>query len=276
MSIRDHSNLDPKERTIRLSFPQRIAILIGLLVAGLVGLLFLDPIAQDPAYHLFADDRSYLGIPHFNDVSSNTGFALVGVVGLLAVLGFRGQLVFDQPSDRRPYGVFFLGVALISLGSAYYHWAPSNARLFWDRLPMVVAFAGFCAAVVADRIDAKAGNSWLLALLIGLGILSLIYWQVTETHGRGDLRFYGLVQFYPMVAVPVACALFPARRYTAGRYIPWVIAWYALAKVFEGFDREIFSLTGETISGHTLKHLAATVATYVVLHMLTSPPRGRL
>lgn len=213
-----------------------------------------------------------LGIPNFNDVTSNAGFAAVGVLGLLTVLGLKGQVIFLARTDTRPYIVFFAAVALVSLGSAYYHWAPNNARLFLDRLPMAVAFMAFCAAIIADRIHAPAGNTWLLALLIVLGVLSLVYWYGTELQGRGDLRFYGLVQFYPIAAMPLICLLFPRHRHTAGRYVLWVIVWYAAAKVFEHYDEAIFEATGRIVSGHTLKHLAATMATYVVLRMLLAPP----
>ncbi|MGD8242906.1 MAG: hypothetical protein PVF59_08775 [Desulfobacterales bacterium] len=254
-----------------LSFAQRVSILIGLAVAGLVGLLFLDPIPQDPAYHLFADTRTILGIPNFNDVFSNVGFAIVGVLGVLTLAGARGRTIFTQRLDARPYIVFFVGVGLVSLGSAYYHLAPTNERLLWDRLPMSIAFMAFVSAIVADRIDNQAGNTWLLPVLVVLGFLSLIYWHWTESMGRGDLRFYGLVQFYPMVAMPLVVWLFPEHRYTAGRYILWVVGWYALSKVFEHFDGEVFDLLGHSVSGHTLKHYTAAVATYVVLRMLLVP-----
>ena len=247
------------------SYRQRVAILIGLLVVGLAALFVLDPIPQDPNYHLFADGRAFFGIPNFNDVTSNVGFAVVGVLGVWAV---ARRHLFAQTPDARPYMIFFAGVALVSLGSAYYHWAPSNDRLLWDRLPMAVAFMAFCAALVADRIDARAGNGWLLPVLVVLGLLSLFYWSWTESLGRGDLRFYGFVQFYPAVLLPVICWLFPEHRYTAGRYLVWVIAWYGLSKVLEVFDHAIFDGLGQTVSGHTLKHLAAAVATYVVLRML--------
>ena len=135
---------------------------------------------------------------------------------------------------------------------------------------MSVAFMAFCSAIIADRIDAKAGNTWLLPMLVALGLLSLVYWDWSESLGRGDLRFYGFVQYYPMILLPVVCWLFPKYRYTAGRYIVWVIAWYGLSKVLEYFDGEVFDLLGHTISGHTLKHLAAAVATFVVLRMLLS------
>jgi len=48
-----------------------------------VGVFFvLAPIPQNPAYHNFADQRAWLGVPHFLDVFSNLGFLLVGVGGL--------------------------------------------------------------------------------------------------------------------------------------------------------------------------------------------------
>jgi len=250
------------------SFWQRIAILIGLLVAGLLVLLALNPIPQDPAYHLFADSRPLFGIPNFANVVSNAGFALVGLLGVMVVAGRRGQGIFAQRADARPYLVFFIGVGLVSVGSAYYHWAPSNERLLWDRLPMSIAFMAFCSAIIADRIDARAGNTWLLPVLIAAGIASLVYWHWTESLGRGDLRFYGFVQFYPLVVVPIVCWLFPRYRRTAGRYIAWVIGWYGLSKLLEHYDGEIFDILGHTVSGHTLKHLAATVATFVALQML--------
>jgi hypothetical protein len=258
-------------RSIEQPFWRRVAALTGLLVVGLAALLALDPIAQDPGYHVFADRRPLLGIPNFGDVVSNAGFAAVGMLGLLVVTG-RWRRRIAHASDGWPYAVFFVGVALVSLGSAYYHWAPSNDRLLWDRLPMSIAFMAFCAAIIADRIDRQAGN-WLMPILIGCGILSLLYWDWTEAQGRGDLRFYGFVQFFPLIAVPAVCWLFPEYRYVASRYVVWMIGWYGLSKLLEHFDGEIFDLLGHAVSGHTLKHLAAALATLVVLQMLLARRR---
>jgi hypothetical protein len=245
-------------------------ILVGLLVAGLLALLIIDPIPQAPAYHLFADVRSLFGIPNFNNVVSNAGFAIVGVTGLLVILGVKRNSIFRQRIDAWPYLIFFSGVALVSVGSSYYHLEPSNDRLFWDRLPMSVAFMAFCSAIIADRIHNKLGNTWLLVLLVALGMLSLVYWSVTESQGQGDLRFYGFVQFYPILLLPVVLWLFPVSRYTTNRYIGWVIAWYGLSKVLEYYDKEVFGLFSNFVSGHSLKHLAAAAGAFVVLRMLLS------
>jgi len=243
-------------------------VLIGLLGAGLLGLLIIAPVPQDPAYHLFADVRLLFGIPNFNNVASNAGFAIVGVIGLFVILGIKRSSIFMQRSDAWPYLIFFTGVALVSVGSSYYHLEPSNERLFWDRLPMSIAFMAFCSAIIADRIHNRLGNTWLLALLVVLGMLSLVYWSVTESQGQGDLRFYGFVQFYPILLLPVVLWLFPVSRYTINRYLGWVIAWYALSKVLEYYDNEVFGLFGHIVSGHTLKHLAAAAGAFIVLRML--------
>lgn len=255
---------------IERSLWKRTSLLIALLVAGLLGISTLEPIPQDLNYHRFADNRSLSGIPNFNDVASNAGFFLVGFLGVSVLLGRKSRAIFIEQADVRPYLLFFFSVALVGLGSTYYHWDPSNERLLWDRLPMSIGFMAFSSAIVADRISARAGNGWLLLVLIAAGIASLIYWHWSELQGRGDLRFYGFVQFYPMIALPFIVWLFPRHRYTSVRYLLWVIVWYALSKVLEHFDSEVFAFFGHTVSGHTLKHVAAAVSTFIVLRMLLS------
>ncbi len=254
-------------------FSQRVLILVMMLVLAVMGAVLLDPIPQDPAYHAFADRRPALGIANFADVASNAGFALVGALGLWSMFGPGRRNLFNDAADAWPFGVFFAAVGLVGVGSAYYHLAPDNGRLVWDRLPMTIGFMAMFAALVADRIDRRAGLLWLLPLLIALGMSSVAYWDWSEQAGRGDLRFYGLVQFFPMVALPVLCALFPRARYTGGGYLIRVFAWYGAAKLFELFDDEIFALTGTMVSGHTIKHLAAAVATGVILRMLHAAHR---
>lgn len=259
-----------KEPVDHFSYRQRVGFLVALAGCCLLALLLVDPIPQDPAYHLFADTRTFLGIPNFNNVMSNCGFALFGFLGFTLMLGRKRKLIFRYPCDTRPYVLFFLGVALVSLGSGYYHWEPSNERLLWDRLPMSIAFMAFTSAVIADRVHANSGNGWLLVVLVILGVLSLLYWYHTEQLQRGDLRFYAFVQFFPAVLLPFVFWLFPKHHYVPGRYVSWVVFWYGLSKLLEFFDMEVFAFLGHMISGHTLKHLAAAVATWVVLRMLLS------
>jgi hypothetical protein len=245
----------------------KIWILVGVAVLAVAITSFVAPIAQDPAYHQLADRRVLFGIPNFGDTASNIGFLIVGALGMAFVLGERGRALFDAPGERWPYLIFFAGVTLVSLGSAYYHLNPTTETLFWDRLPMTVAFMALFAAFITDRIQTRAGVAVMLPLLLAIGIGSVIYWHVTEAAGHGDLRPYGLVQFYPMLAIPIVCLLFPG-RHTTGKHVFYMVLWYALAKICEHFDGEIYALLGNMVSGHSLKHLAAAVATYMVLAML--------
>jgi hypothetical protein len=49
-----------------------------------------------------------------------------------------------------------------------------------------------------------------------------------------------------------------------------VVAWYALAKVFESNDHAIFEATGHWVSGHTLKHLTASLAALPIIFAIQS------
>ena len=141
-----------------LSFAHRVWILIGMFALSLAGVLFVGAIPQDPAYHFFADTRPWLGIANFGNVASNLPFSIVGVLGLWAVLGPEGRGNFEDRADAWPYIVFFVGVGFVSAGSAYYHLAPDNARLFWDRLPMTLAFMAVLSAIVADEKHTGFGS----------------------------------------------------------------------------------------------------------------------
>ncbi len=225
-------------------------------------------IPQSQAYHHFADRRALLGLPNCFDVLSNAVFLVVGLVGLRFLFrsGASGAAnAFTCRSERWPYVVFFLGVTLTAFGSAYYHLAPDNWRLLWDRLPMAVGFMAFLAAMIAERISVKAGLR-LLTPLVGIGLASVVYWEWSEQRGAGDLRLYGLVQFYPLVAIILLFALFPP-RYTGGAKLLAVAGLYGLAKVFEWLDAQVFAVT-RVLSGHTLKHLCAGLAVYFILDML--------
>jgi len=250
-----------------LSYGAKVGILVGVAVLAVGSTLFISPVAQDPAYHQFADRRAFLGIPNFGDTASNIGFLIVGALGLAFVFGKRGRSMSEVPGDRWPYLIFFVGVALVSGGSAYYHVDPTTETLFWDRLPMTIAFMALFSAFITDRIHTRVGVLVMLPLLLAIGIGSVMYWHLTEAAGHGDLRPYGLVQFYPMLAIPLICLLFPG-RYTTGKHVFYMVLWYALAKICEHFDGEIYAFLGNTVSGHTLKHVFAAIATYMVLAML--------
>ena len=244
-----------------LSRRAKLGILLGLGAGAALVAAALPPIPQDPAYHRLADGRTLLGIPNALNVLSNVLFVTAGLAGLRAL----GAGAFVEARERWPYAVFFVGLILTGFGSAYYHLEPGNARLVWDRLPLAVTVMGLFAAVIAERVAVPVGLR-LLAPLVALGIVSVLQWQMTETRGAGDLRLYGLVQFFPMLAVPLLLAWFPP-RYTRGGDLLVAVAVYAGAKVFELGDRAIME-AGHLLSGHTLKHVLVSVTGYWIVRML--------
>src|SRR5262252_6581226 len=223
--------------------------LIGIALALLVCGLFLPRIPQPASYHNFADHRSWLGIPNFGDVVSNLPFALVGIWGAVALFA-PGKIKFLDCRERWPYLVMFASLILTAFGSGYYHLAPDNARLVWDRLPIMMVFMALLAAVISERVTVRAGLR-LFPVLEMIGIASVLYWRASELQANGDLRFYAAVQVYAILILLLALLLPP--RYTRGFDLAVVVGLYALAKVFEEADRQIFAL-GHVVSGHTLKH----------------------
>jgi Ceramidase len=222
-----------------------LLIFLGLMVASLAALPLLPPIPQDQSYHQFADTRALLGVPNVWNVISNLPFIAVGAVGLA------------RCRDDAATIVIFVGIFLTGFGSSYYHWSPSDGTLFWDRLPMALAFMAILAGAVEERVNAKAG-AILLWPLLAIGVFSLLLWRWND-----DLRLYAWVQFFPCLALPLMFLLLPP-KYTGTSY--WIVAaaLYALAKVLEHFDGAIYAI-GHIVSGHTLKHLAAAAACFAIL-----------
>ena len=246
-------------------FPRSQAplFLMALAVALAIVALFLPPIPQPLAYHNFADQRSFLSIPNFGDVVSNLPFAIVGICGLI----FLSKPRPDKVNDARERGLYifmFACLILTAFGSAYYHLAPGNARLVWDRIPIMMVFMALLSAVIAERVSVRAGLA-LFPLLEFAGIASVLVWRAGELHGHGDLRFYAAVQVYAILVL-LLLLLFPA-KYTRGSDFAVVVGFYVLAKILEESDRQVFAL-GHLVSGHTLKHLAAAAAGYWILRML--------
>ena len=238
-------------------------IIIALLLLSIFGLSLLDPIAQNPAYHDYGDQRTIFGIPYFWNVLSNLPMLFIGAYGLWQCA---------QNWSRRPPGVVRWiplvlsgGIFITCFGSAYYHWAPGNATLLWDRLPMTLMFMSLFALLMYDYLGRRAGTVtfWLA---IPLGIVSVLYWHFTEAAGSGDLRPYALVQFFPMLAAPVLILFYPG-KVPYVRYILLIIGWYAAAKVCEYFDKEIYEALGFW-SGHTLKHLIGAIGLVYAMKIL--------
>ena len=241
-----------------------VAALLSLTLVVIIAAILAPRIAQPLAYHNFADRRAWLGIANFGDVVSNAGFAIVGLWGLTILLGKPSRVQFVDSRERWPYLIVFAGMVLTAGGSSYYHLAPDNDRLVWDRLPMTIVFMALVAAMIIERISVPIGLA-LLPLLLLAGIASVVEWHISEVNGASDLRFYAALQAYAVLLL-LAILLLPP-RYTRSSDLAIVVGFYVLAKITEAADRPIFAF-GQIVSGHTIKHLAAAAAGLWILRML--------
>lgn len=239
-------------------------ICAALAAAAALALLLHGPIAQDPGYHAFADTRTLLGVPNFWNVVSNAPFALAGAVGLATCADPRSTGVL--PELRLAYGLLYAGTLLVAAGSAWYHLAPSDARLVWDRLPMTVAFMAFFAILVGEQLRPDWGRRCLLPLVV-LGMASVAIWMATA-----DLRAYAFVQFVPALLAPLL--LLRHRSRLGGVGAIWlVLASYVLAKLLEAGDAGLYARLG--FAGHPLKHAVAAAGILVLaLAARTRRPLG--
>lgn len=256
-------SLHPLETPGRVPRARALGWLVfALVAAAAVAVTIAVPrVAQDPAYHAFADRRPLLGIPNAANVLSNLAFLAVGLLGL-RVVGGRGAAFVDA-RERAPWIVTFAGVLLTGAGSALYHLSPTNAWLAVDRLAMTVGFMGLLSAMIVERLEARGP----LVPLLALGAASVLWWYATELRGVGDLRPYAVVQAAPLVAIPLLLAL-GRPRYTGSGWLLAALALYAAAKLAEVRDVAVFAATAGVVSGHTLKHVLAALGIGALVLML--------
>lgn len=239
------------------TFLLRLPLLVTLGAA--IAMLLHGPIAQLPHYHDFADQHAWLGVPNAADVFSNLGFFIVGIWGLLRLRSAAPTL-----PGLSGYRLFLVALVLTAAGSGFYHLAPDNDRLLWDRLPIALACVGLLAGV---RTQTHGGTKYDVRLFAAAAVFSVFWWYIPERNGAGDLRPYLLLQALPLVLIPLWLWIYRSPR------IDWIyfggaIVLYIAAKAAELHDHDILHTTG-VVSGHTLKHLLATGAAATLTARIT-------
>ncbi len=223
--------------------------------------LLVDPYPQPQSYYAFADSRTLLGVPNFWNVASNAMFLIPGFAGLWMLRSGDGPGIL--PALNPAYHILFTGVLLTAFGSAWFHLSPGNDSLFWDRLPMTIAFMSLAAIIVGEHVSESLGRRMLWPLL-AIGAVSVFYWNYSESQNAGDLRLYGLVQFLPLLLIPAILLTYRSVFDRSG-FIWVVFLFYALAKVFELLDTALYNL-GAVISGHSVKHMFAALGPIVLIY----------
>jgi len=240
----------------------RILLLLLSTVITILVVILIPPVSQYQGYHNFADQRNISGIPHFWNVVTNFPFLVLGITGFFKIQ--KQDLTGVLPDLFRAYLIFFLGLVLTGLGSGYYHLDPSNSTLVGDRMAVTVTFMSFFVLIFGESISTRTASRLLVPLLF-LGLASVVYWNITEKLSTGDLRFYALVQFLPILLIPLML-LFYGSCLSGRRWILAIILIYGVAKIAEMYDQQIYEVIG--FSGHSLKHLIAAFGAYLFLQGL--------
>ena len=273
MKAKCASKTAPKSASKFVFITRWLPTFLTVLIAA--AMLVHGPIHQPAHYHEFANDHALWDIPNAADVLSNIGFALVGGWGL-AIFWRQRHQPYLAPAWPG-YFLFAGALVLTAIGSGFYHWAPDNARLVWDRLPIALACAGLLAGMRAQM----RGDAWHQSMMVTLslalfGAASVGWWyyteQITGHRGAGDLRPYLLLQGLPLLLIPIWQAHYVAPK--ADRLaFGFAILLYVLAKVAEVNDHAVLALLG-FMSGHTLKHLLATAASAVIVWRMVRNAMG--
>ncbi|KAL0801516.1 hypothetical protein Bca101_056692 [Brassica carinata] len=247
------------------------------IVIFLVLMIVTPTISQSQAYHDFADQRSFFGIPNALNVVSNFPFLIIGLLCLVLCyypdyFRFRHVTISSpHPRVREKVGwtCFFVGVTAVAFGSSYYHLHPDDARLVWDRLPMTIAFTSIMAIFVIERIDEHKGTYSIVPLLLA-GIVSILYWRQVLNDKPNDtvqITILRVEMFVLCIVIPLMAILLPP-MYTHSTYWIWAAGFYVLAKVEEAADKPIYSWTHHILSGHSIKHLCAAMVPVFLTLML--------
>jgi hypothetical protein len=216
--------------------------------------LTLGPLPQDPAYHAFADTRTLQGVvPRAGDMITNLAILAAGLFGL----ALRSRMNVVQ-EERTAVDVLIAASILTAFGSVYYHLAPANATLIWDRLGIAVVLTSLLVVVMADRVHPLFAREALWPIT-GLGVTSVALWGFSEAMGQEDLLLYLIVRVSAGAAVAYLVFLRPPRHSGTVWLVAAMLCEVAMA-ISERLDHEVFRLTGGLASGHNLKHILAGIA----------------
>ena len=234
-----------------------IGFLIGLIILLLLA-IFLPAIAQNQNYHNFIDQRTFFRIKNASNTLSNLAFIVVGLWGLINF--YKNKYIKISNSFSVLLNLFFVSIILTGLGSSYYHLSPNDFTLLFDRLALSLTFAVILAMLANIRISERSGFHTLAELII-LAPLSVLLWNY-----NGNLTPYAVVQFGGIIIIILTLLLTKAQKQSP--CFTSLIILYGFAKVAEFYDVEIFNLSQNLISGHTLKHLIASIAVLVFISPL--------
>ena len=204
----------------------------------------MNKITLPKGYHNFADKRRLVGLPNAMNVLSNL-FIIIPVIYLLK----------HKTENNTNNNLLIIHITLLSLASAYYHYNPTDKSIFWD----ILMIATLSIIVLNIINEYKYGSLFYI-----LGILSVVYWKQT-----GDIRLYLLI----LIGVPIIFFLKyydnEEEDYKGIKKNLYIILFFTvLYRFVEYYDHQIYNLTNNMVSGHTLKHIFAGLSILYIVILL--------
>jgi predicted membrane channel-forming protein YqfA (hemolysin III family) len=216
-----------------------------------------------PRVAFFLATSSLASFSTVANVVTSLPFIALGLGGLRYLVSGNGRNPMSgRPST--PFAVFVLSLILVGAGSVFYHAFPSANHLLWDRLPIAICLAAFACVIT----DSRLGSTLLLPVL-AVSVSSVVYWYVTATRGHEDLRPYAAVQV-GVVLWAVVVVFRRWRQRAGGADLRWALAAYAVGRIVELFEQQIYHEAGVDL-GHPLKHLLVALAAFLIIRALASP-----
>ena len=237
-----------------------LAMLGAMTVALAMGLQAWGPMQLSPAMHRFADERSWLGLPHAFNTLASLPLLVMGAWGWRATGASRWPAPLR--AAWRGFHAFMVPSALLS---AAYHLTPNNTLFTLARTGTVCAVALLTCALLGERVAPRfVSPAVRTGACVAVGAVGIALWLGERVVGSIDVRPLMLLEVVPLLLIPAGVVHLPGAQ---TRPLDWMmlLSSYAASKLFELGDAAIFNATG-WISGHSLMHLALAFATGWMAH----------
>jgi len=186
-------------------------------------------------YHNFADQRNFFNIPNFFNIISN----LFIYIPIHYIIQNR-----ENTNKFNMIDILIINILCIIITSIYYHINPNDNTIIFDKISIVSTIITVCIIIL------KIENNIIRIILYIIGILSVIYWIKKD-----NLLFYIIL----IIGVPIYIC-YKLYKYTNLRiYIYSHIFSLILLRLVEYYDLPIYQFTNQIISGHSLKHIIASI-----------------
>tara|TARA_B100000900_G_scaffold372573_1_gene352583 strand:+ start:3266 stop:3715 length:450 start_codon:yes stop_codon:yes gene_type:complete len=144
----------------------------------------------------------------------------------------------------------YINVLLLAITSAYYHLNPNKYTIIYDMMFVV----GTHTSAIMYLVNSDNKN-----LLYLFGIISVYYATVYD-----DVRLYELVKYGSSIYFIYNVY----KNKSISKYSILLIGLYLIQDYVAKNDKEIYNITNGTISGHTLKHIVASINIFIVIYLL--------